>query len=89
MEQGFETNTARKPLRSSMLCTDEVAVIRGVSRGWSNPEIAHRLGWPEQKVALCIDQVLKKLKLSSRIELTFYACSAEGQAVLRGPKRGA
>jgi DNA-binding NarL/FixJ family response regulator len=62
-----------------MFSKDEADVIRGVSMGWSNLQMATRFGWPEQKVAQCIDQVLAKLKLSSRIELTFYACSKEGQ----------
>jgi DNA-binding NarL/FixJ family response regulator len=69
-----------------MFSKDEIDVIRGVSMGWSNAEMATKLGWPEQKVGQCIDQVLAKLKLSSRIELAFYACSEEGQALFRDPK---
>ncbi len=67
----------------------ELAVIRGVSMGWNNAAMATKLGWSEQKVGECIDQVLAKLKLSSRIELAFYACTDEGQTILRGLERGA
>lgn len=70
-----------------MLSRDEIDVIRGVSMGWSNLEMAGRFGWSEAKVAACVDQVLAKLKLSSRIELAFYAASEEGQAALDRPKR--
>jgi DNA-binding NarL/FixJ family response regulator len=68
---------------SSQFSKDEADVIRGVSKGRSNLEIATQLGWPEEKVAQCLDRILAKLKLSSRIELAFYAGSAEGQAALR------
>ncbi len=65
-----------------MLSKDEIDVIRGVSTGWSNSEMAERFGWPEEKVAQCVDQVLAKLKLSFRIELAFFACSEQGKALL-------
>ncbi len=68
-----------------MLSKDEIDVIHGVSMGWSDLEMARRFGWPEEKVGHCVDQVLAKLKLSSRIELAFLACSKEGQALLRRP----
>lgn len=68
-----------------MLSKDEIKVFRGVFMGWSNLEMAGRFGWPEEKVAHCVDQVLAKLKLSSRIELAFFACSEQGQALLRKP----
>ncbi len=66
-----------------MFSTDEIDVIAGVSSGWSNREMAARFGWSEQKVAECLDQVLAKLRLSSRVELVFYACTEQGKAVLR------
>jgi DNA-binding NarL/FixJ family response regulator len=66
-----------------MLSKDEIEVIRAVSMGWSDLEMANRVGWPEQKVAQCVDQVLAKLKLSSRIELAFYAYTEEGRTVLQ------
>jgi DNA-binding NarL/FixJ family response regulator len=65
-----------------MLSKDEIDVIRGVSMGWSNLEMAGRFGWPEEKVAQSVDQALAKLKLSSRIELAFFACSEQGKALL-------
>ncbi len=67
-----------------MLSKDEIDVIRGVSMGWSNLEMAKRFGWPEERVVQCLDQVLAKLKLSSRIELTFFASSEQGKALLGG-----
>lgn len=67
-----------------MFSRDEIEVIRGVSRGWTESEMGARFGWPEPKVKQCLDQLLAKLKLSSRIELFFYANSEEGQAALRG-----
>lgn len=67
-----------------MFSKHEIEVIRGVSSGWSDSEMAGKFGWPQEKVSTCVAQVLAKLKLSSRIELTFYACSEEGQALLRG-----
>lgn len=66
-----------------MFSKEEIEVIRGVSMGWSNGEMATRLGWPEHKVGQSLDQVLSKLKLSSRIEVAFFACTEEGKAVLR------
>lgn len=62
----------------------EIEVIRCVSRGWTESEMAARFGWPEPQIRHCLDQLLAKLKLSSRIELVFYACTEEGEAVLRG-----
>lgn len=73
----------RETVRSHMLSKDEIDVIVGVSSGWSNTEMAARFGWPEKKVGECVDQVLAKLKLSSRVELVFYACTEEGKGVLR------
>lgn len=67
----------------------ELEVIRGVSMGWSNAAMATKLGCSDQKVVEYIDQVLAKLKLSSRIELAFYACTEEGQTMLRGLEREA
>ncbi len=66
-----------------MFGKNEIDVIRGVAHGWSNLEIATSLGWPEQAVAQCLDQVLAQLKISSRIELVFYASTEEGQAAIR------
>jgi DNA-binding NarL/FixJ family response regulator len=66
-----------------MFSKNEIDAIFGVSRGWSNTEMAAQLGWSEQQVAKCVDQVLAKLKLSFRVELVFYACTEEGKAVLR------
>ncbi len=66
-----------------MLSKDEIEVIRGVSMGWSDSEMASRFGWSEERVAQCVDQALDKLNLSSRIELAFYACTEEGRTVLQ------
>ncbi len=62
---------------------DEIEVIRAVSMGWSDSEMASRFGWSEERVAQSVDQVLAKLKLSSHIELAFYACTEEGRTVLQ------
>ncbi len=61
------------------MAQEEVEVIRAVSRGWGNLEMAARLGWSEGKAVQRVDQVLAKLKISSRIELLFYTCTRGGQ----------
>ncbi len=62
---------------------EDADLIQGISKGWTNSELANALGWPEHNVAQCIDRVLRKLKLSSRIEVAFYAATEEGKAALR------
>lgn len=66
-----------------MWTQDEVEVIRAVSIGSSSLEMATRFGWSEQETVECVDQVLAKVKISSRIELLFYTCTEEGRTVLR------
>lgn len=70
---------AEEPLFSR----EDADLIEGISNGWTNSEIANALGWPEHNVAQCIDRVLKKLRLSYRVEVAFYAATEEGKALLR------
>lgn len=66
-----------------MFSKDELDIICGASMGWSKAEMSRRFGRPEHMVAQCIDQVLLKLKLTSMVELVFYACTEEGKAALQ------
>ncbi len=80
---GLGRSGTRKASRCSMFSKDELDIIRGVFMGWSKAEMSRRFGWPEPMLAQRVDQLLLKLKLTSMVELAFYACTKEGEAALR------
>jgi DNA-binding NarL/FixJ family response regulator len=65
-----------------MLSSNEAEIMRCITTGLTDAEIAARLGWEEQRVKDCIHGLCRKLGASSRIELILYACTMEGQAAL-------
>lgn len=48
----------------------EQSVLRYLALGASNKEVGYSLGLPDKTVAWCVAQILKKLRVASRVELT-------------------
>jgi DNA-binding NarL/FixJ family response regulator len=79
-----------RPAGIPLLTRREEDVVRLVSEGLRDREIAHRLKVKENSVRNCIHRIFEKLTLSSRVELILYAFSrAEQRALLRRSKKGA
>jgi DNA-binding NarL/FixJ family response regulator len=66
-----------------MLSPEEATIMRCIAMGLTDSEIASRLGWQPQRIEEIIRDVCRKLNVTSRIELVFYASSEEGQRGLR------
>ncbi|WP_244785515.1 response regulator [Cupriavidus pauculus] len=58
---------------AARLTTREREIVHGLVRGDSNKEIARRLGVAESTVKIHVQNILKKLKLASRVQVAVYA----------------
>ena len=64
----------REPDKQAQNLTDrELDVIRFISKGLQNKDIASALGISEGTVKIHVHHIYAKLGLSNRIELAFYA----------------
>jgi DNA-binding NarL/FixJ family response regulator len=63
-----------------MISSSEQELMQLVTVGASDEQIARRLGISTDEVRLQIDDLLKRLALTERIELLFYACSEATRA---------
>jgi two-component system nitrate/nitrite response regulator NarL len=61
------------PQAAGSLTAREREIVRGVTRGQSNKEIARDLGVTESTVKIHVQSILKKLSLSSRVQIAVYA----------------
>jgi two-component system, NarL family, nitrate/nitrite response regulator NarL len=66
------------------LTTREVEVVRSVTRGWTNKEIAQHLTLSEETVKHHLTKIFSKLNVSNRLELSLFAL---GQQIVESPKR--
>jgi two-component system, NarL family, response regulator LiaR len=57
------------PLLTEQLTERELDVVRGVSKGWTNREIAHHLGISDRTVQGHLANIFTKMHVSSRTEL--------------------
>jgi two-component system nitrate/nitrite response regulator NarL len=78
----FKTNkkTDERPASSSLLASlspRELETVKLIATGSSNKEIARELGIAETTVKIHVQHVLRKLNLSSRVQVAVFA-SAEG-----------
>ncbi|KDP88918.1 response regulator [Cupriavidus basilensis] len=55
------------------LTSREHEIVRGLTRGESNKEIARDLGVAESTVKIHVQNILKKLNLTSRVQIAVYA----------------
>ncbi|WP_020206267.1 response regulator [Cupriavidus sp. WS] len=55
------------------LTSREHEIVRGLARGESNKEIARELGVAESTVKIHVQNILKKLNLTSRVQIAVYA----------------
>ncbi len=65
--------TPRNSVPTARLTPRERDIVRGLIRGHSNKEIARELGVTESTVKIHVQSVLKKLHLSSRVQIAVYA----------------
>jgi NarL family two-component system response regulator LiaR len=72
---------SRRPPTPDPLTDREVEVLRLVTKGLSNPEIAERLTVTEATVRTHVSNILGKLHLANRVQATLYALQ-EGIASL-------
>ena len=66
-----------------MFSPDEAAILQYIAMGFTDSEIASRLGWQPQRIEDLIRGVCRKLNVRSRIELVFYAFTEDGKTALR------
>ena len=59
--------------RKAILTARELQLVRGITRGHSNREIAAELGISEQTVKNQLTVVFQKLHIKNRLELAVYA----------------
>ena len=66
------------------LTARELEIVRSVTRGWTNKEIAHNLTLSEETVKHHLTKIFSKLNVSNRLELSLFALS---QQIVDTPKR--
>jgi two-component system nitrate/nitrite response regulator NarL len=64
---------AERGSSATALSPREREILRLVSEGWSNKEIARTLGVAESTVKVHVQHILRKLKLTSRVQAAVYA----------------
>ncbi len=77
MRSSAETLTAR-----------ERDIVRELARGASNKEIARTLDLAESTVKIHVRNILRKLNLTSRVQVAIYAMGHDGMADVPGEPRG-
>jgi two-component system, NarL family, nitrate/nitrite response regulator NarL len=81
--------SASSPARTSgeTLTARERDIVRELARGASNKEIARTLDLAESTVKIHVRNILRKLNLSSRVQVAVYAVGQEGMADGAGEPR--
>ncbi|HMY04843.1 MAG TPA: response regulator transcription factor, partial [Candidatus Obscuribacter sp.] len=69
-----EERSVPETVETASLSARELEVLRLISSGYANKEIAQRLFLTESTVELHASRIRKKLKLKSRTALVKYAC---------------
>jgi NarL family two-component system response regulator LiaR len=64
---------AEKPLTPSPLTHREIEILQLIAQGVENKEIAHRLVLREATVRTHVSNILSKLHLANRVQVTLYA----------------
>ncbi|WP_009904634.1 LuxR C-terminal-related transcriptional regulator, partial [Burkholderia thailandensis] len=67
------TPAAHVPVDPDQLTPREHDIVRALARGASNKEIAREFDVAESTVKIHVQNVLKKLNLSSRVQIAVYA----------------
>ncbi len=71
--QGAARESRLQPVESDRISPRERGVLALLARGASNKEIARELGLAESTVKIHVQNILRKLKLSSRVQAAVYA----------------
>ncbi len=74
--QEFRQNTTRHRRRAELLNVlndREIQILRGVAHGWTNQEIARRLGVSEKTIKNQLSIIFRKLRLENRTQAAIYA----------------
>ena len=74
--QEFRQNTPSRRRHSELLellDEREIQILRGVAHGWTNQEIAERLGLSEKTVKNHLSVIFRKLQLENRTQAAIYA----------------
>ncbi|CAG9270197.1 response regulator [Paraburkholderia unamae] len=70
------------------LTAREREIVRELARGASNKEIARTLDLAESTVKIHVRNILRKLNLSSRVQVAIYAVGQDGMAGATGERGG-
>jgi DNA-binding NarL/FixJ family response regulator len=78
--------TRNKPAagRPFGLTAREMEIVKSVTRGWTNREIAQHLSLSEETVKHHLTKIFSKLNVSNRLELSLFAL---GQQLVEQPRR--
>lgn len=74
---------------SEALTAREEEIVRELARGASNKEIARTLDLAESTVKIHVRNILRKLKMTSRVQIALYAKEREGNAGASAATRNA
>ncbi|MEX3938000.1 response regulator [Paraburkholderia sp. BR10937] len=80
------TGTARASAET--LTARERDIVRELARGASNKEIARTLDLAESTVKIHVRNILRKLNLTSRVQVAIYAMGHDGMTDVSGEPRG-
>lgn len=70
------------------LTARERDIVRELARGASNKEIARTLDLAESTVKIHVRNILRKLGLTSRVQVAIYAIEHDGMTAVPGERRG-
>ncbi|MDQ7028680.1 MAG: response regulator transcription factor [Ardenticatenia bacterium] len=74
--QEFRQSSAKPRRRTELLDVlndREIQILRGVAHGWTNQEIARRLGVSEKTIKNQLSMIFRKLRLENRTQAAIYA----------------
>lgn len=65
-----------------MISAKQKVVLRLIVQGESDESVRAELNLDQEDFRKCLDQLCRRLGVTSRVELIFFACSEEGRRLL-------